>query len=353
MVLTLMSINTTAAFYSSTRGYAVTSSFTKIILDKSTIIVSSPGRSSFTSHLSTILRANQRSLSSSTVVVDEYEKLKKSRQFRIHARLHVPSSGNERNNIESSTNNGVITKIVHFQRHAQGTHNEIYQQWTRKTGKQLDLNESDSTKNPLFLPNVIDAPLTPKGRDQCMEQQTVARALEGVALIIMSPLVRCLQTAHITFEDYLPNSKSTSKVKWIAHEGIREELGLLLCNKRSPLSETQKLFPNVDFTHAPFGKNHDQYDTMWEDHARKHTNTRESIEDMSHRCYDFLVNFVRQRHEREIAVVAHSALLYAMTNAVLDVNSNDRSQLTPMFGQAEIRSVELTFVETNTQIIAG
>ena len=100
-----MSIKTTAAFYSSTRGYAVTSSFTKILLDKSTIIVSSPGRSSFTSHLSTILRTNQRSLSSSTVV-DEYEKLKKSRQFRIHARLHVSSSsGNERSNIESSTNN--------------------------------------------------------------------------------------------------------------------------------------------------------------------------------------------------------------------------------------------------------
>jgi broad specificity phosphatase PhoE len=84
---------------------------------------------------------------------------------------------------------------------------------------------------------------------------------------------------------------------------------------------------------------------MWEDHARKHTNTRESIEDMSHRCYDFLVNFVRQQHEREIAVVAHSSLFYAMTNAVLDVNSIDRPRLTPMFSQAEIRSVELTFVE--------
>ena len=309
---------------------------------------SSPRRSAVTSNLPKILRNSQLS---TVTVLDEYDELKKSRQFHIRARLHIPSSGSERNNTESSTD-GVITKIVHFQRHA-GTHNDIYQQWTAKTGKQLDLNETDPTKNPLLLPNVIDAPLTPKGRDQCMEQQTVARALEGVALIIMSPLVRCLQTAHITFEDYLPNSKSTSKVKWIAHEGIREELGLLLCNKRRQLSETQKLFPNVDFTYAPFGKNDDQYDDMWEDHARKHTNTRESIEDMSNRCYDFLVNFVRQRHEREIAVVAHSALLYAMTNAVLDVNSNDRSQLTLMFGQAEIRSVELTFKEAKKCTITG
>jgi broad specificity phosphatase PhoE len=310
---------------------------------------SSPRRSAVTSNLPKILRNSQLS---TVTVLDEYEELKKSRQFHIRARLHIPSSGSERSNTESSTD-GVITKIVHFQRHAQGTHNEIYQQWTIKTGKQLNLNETDPTKNPLLLPYVIDAPLTPKGRSQCMEQRTVARALEGVELIVMSPLIRCLQTAHITFEDYLPNNKRTSKVKWIAHEGIREELGLLLCNKCRPLSETQKLFPNVDFTHAPFGKNDDQYDDMWEDHAQKHTNTRESIEDMSHRCYDFLVNFVRQRHEREIVVVAHSALFYAMTNAVLDVNSNDRSQLTPMFGQAEIRSVELTFVEANTQIITG
>jgi len=318
--LMLSVIKTSAAFYSS-----------------------SPRRSAVTSNLPKILRNSQLS---TVTAVDEYDELKKSRQFRIHARLYniIPSNGSERNNAESSTD-GTITKIVHFQRHAQGTHNEIYQQWTIKTGKQLDLNETDPTKNPLLLPNVIDAPLTPKGRDQCMEQQTVARALEGVELIVMSPLIRCLQTAHITFEDHLPNKKS--EMKWIAHEGIREELGLLLCNKRRPLSETQKLFPNVDFTYAQFGKNDDQYDTMWENHATKHTNTRESIEDMSHRCYDFLVHFVRQRHEREIVVVAHSALFYAMTNAVLDVNSNDRPRLTPMFSQAEIRSVKLTFVEPN------
>ena len=312
-----------------------------VITTSAAFFSSSPRRSAVTSNLPKILRNSQ--LSTVVKVVDEYDELKKSRKFRIHARLHVPSSGSERNNIDSSTD-GVITKIVHFQRHAQGTHNEIYQQWTAKTGKQLDLNETDPTKNPLLLPNVIDAPLTPKGKNQCMEQQTVSRALEGVELIVMSPLIRCLQTAHITFEDNLPKKKS--EMKWIAHEGIREELGLLLCNKRRPLSETQKLFPIVDFTYAPYGTD-DQYDTMWENHATKHTNTRESIEDMSHRCYDFLVHFVRQRHEKEIAVVAHSALFYAMTNALLDVNSNDRSQLTPMFGQAEIRSVELSFVEPN------
>lgn len=301
-------------------------------------------------HLTKALRNNQRLFSKPA---DEYGELKKSRQFRIHARLHVPSnsssSSSERKNNGTDSSTDTMTKIVHFQRHAQGMHNEIYQQWTMKSGKQLDLSETDPTKNPLLLPNVIDAPLTPKGKNQCIQQQTVARALDGcVELIIMIPLIRCLQTAHITFEDQLLSNNNNRKVEWIAHEGIREELGLLLCNKRKPLSETQKLFPNVDFTYAPYGTDDDQYyDTMWENHATKHSDTRESIEDMSHRCYNFLVNFVRQRHEREIAVVAHSALFYAMTNAVLDVNSVDIPQLAPMFSQAEIRSVELTFVEEN------
>ena len=48
--------------------------------------------------------------------VNEYELLKKSRPFRIHARL-IPTNG-ERNSIIVSSE---ATKIVHFQRHAQGT----------------------------------------------------------------------------------------------------------------------------------------------------------------------------------------------------------------------------------------
>jgi hypothetical protein len=48
--------------------------------------------------------------------VNEYELLKKSRPFRIHARL-IPTNG-EKNSIVGSSE---ATKIVHFQRHAQGT----------------------------------------------------------------------------------------------------------------------------------------------------------------------------------------------------------------------------------------
>jgi hypothetical protein len=110
------------------------------------------------------------------------------------------------------------------------------------------------------------------------------------------------------------------------------------------LSETERLFPGVDFTHL-LGED----DVMWENHVDKTakddgTAARETTEDMSHRCYDFLVGFLRSRPEREMVVVGHSAWLLAMTNAVLDVGGNGGS-IAPMFDQAELRSMELVFVE--------
>lgn len=268
-----------------------------------------------------------------------YELLKRSRPIRIHARIPRPNGEGD----SSSGSQPATKKVVHFQRHAQGTHNEIYKQWTERTGEPLDLSETDPTKNPLLLPDVIDAPLTQKGRDQCSEQRPAASALgTGIELVICSPLVRALETAHITWEHVLPRN---SDVQWIAHEDIREEFGTLLCNQRRPLSETMAAFPEVDYTHM----HSSEEDVLWMNHVERTADgdgvpKRESIEDMSHRAYDFLVNFLRCRPEKEIVVVGHSAWFLAMTGAVLDLGE-DEAAITPMFGQAEIRSLELRFLE--------
>lgn len=288
----------------------------------------------------------------------DYEWLKQSRPMRIHARLISPNSDGERTNNSIKGASSSVTKIVHFQRHGQGTHNELYRQWTEKTGKPLDLSETDPEKNPLLLPDIIDSPLTQKGRDQCAQQRLAASELKGVELVIVSPLTRALQTAHITFEDHLPYNNPQGDIQWIAHEGIREELGTLMCNKRRPLSETQLEFPAVDYTYLPHAG---EDDVVWDGHAVKTSSAagnpngsttpqRESTEDMSHRAYDFLVNFLHSRPEREVAVVGHSAWLMAMTGAVLDVGGMEEEGssgdlMTSMFGQAEMRSMELIFLE--------
>jgi len=189
---------------------------------------------------------------------------------------------------------------------------------------------------------VIDAPLTYKGIKQCQQQYELnSQNLRRVERIIVSPLVRALQTAHITFRDHTQSINSTI---WTAHEGCREELGMLLCNKRRPLSETQAEFPNVNFSLLPHGED----DSMWNEYAINFADIqRESTEDMSHRVFDFLEGYLRHLPEKEIAVVGHSAWLHAMCHAVLDHDGHEKDQEqemnTTMFGQAEIRTLVLTF----------
>ena len=157
--------------------------------------------------------------------------------------------------------------------------------------------------------------------------------------------MRTLQTARITFEDHLPyNSKG---IKWIAHDSICEELGTLLCNKHRPLGKIKLEFPEVDYMYLlPY----DEDDAVWNNHVIKTSDEddiarRETTEDMSHRAYKVLVNFLHPRPEREIAVVGHSAWLLAMTGAVLDIGEEEEEDMTSMFGQAEMRSMELIFLE--------
>lgn len=281
--------------------------------------------------------------------VHDYEHLKHSRPIRIHAK---PIPLNDNHLLRKEQLLSPHSKIVHFQRHGQGTHNEIYAQWTASTGTPLNLSETDPAKNPLLLPNVIDAPLTTKGIGQCQEQYKLnANNLRGVERIIVSPLVRALQTAHLTFRDHVPTltGESNGAITWTAHEGCREELGMLLCNKRRPLSETKLDFPHVDFSQL---SHHGEDDHTWDQFAINFATDsgvaqRESMEDMSHRVYDFLADFLRHLPEREVAVVGHSAWLHAMCNAVLDHDIGDDGERldTGMFGQAEIRTLELTFIE--------
>ena len=62
--------------------------------------------------------------------------------------------------------------------------------------------------------------------------------------IITSPMTRTIETAQLTFSSFLDNNS----VSWIAHEGCREHLGFLTCNKRRLLSELQWNHPHLDYS---------------------------------------------------------------------------------------------------------
>ena len=74
------------------------------------------------------------------------------------------------------------------------------------------------------MPEILDAPLTEKGRQQALLLQPTVQAMKDQPeLICFSPNCRALQTGVLVFEHL------TGKVPFIAHEMIREENGVHLC----------------------------------------------------------------------------------------------------------------------------
>ena len=225
-------------------------------------------------------------------------------------------------------------KIIHFQRHGQGYHNLICDMWREELNKPvIDFESSDPALNPVVRPELLDPPLTHSGILQCKARRDECSRLTP-ELIVVSPLLRCLQTAKLSFRDHHPllmqNKQET--IPWIAHEGCREELGLLVGNKRRPLADLIEDYPDVDFSFVVHKE-----DVLWERfHGR-----RETLQEQSDRIYDFLTEFVANRPEREIAIVCHSAYLFTMLNAVMEVEDE---ALRSWFLTSEVRSIKVRFL---------
>jgi hypothetical protein len=144
--------------------------------------------------------------------------------------------------MSSDNKEGLLaTKIIHFQRHGQRYHNLIGEMFREMLGKSINTDDKDPQRNPFIREETIDSPLTENGRLECVARRTEASLLSP-EVVIVSPLHRAIQTSILSFADHIP------QVKWIAHEGAREQLGLLMCNKRRVLSATEMEFSNVDFS---------------------------------------------------------------------------------------------------------
>ena len=138
----------------------------------------------------------------------------------------------------------VVTKIIHFQRHGQGYHNLLIEMY-RDLGNSINIDDPNPSTNPLVRPEIHDSPLTQKGRQECAARRMEASMLSP-ELIIISPLHRAIQTAIISFADH----RDKEDTRWVVHEGCREQLGLLTCNKRLPLSQTKAEYPFLDFSYV-------------------------------------------------------------------------------------------------------
>jgi broad specificity phosphatase PhoE len=229
----------------------------------------------------------------------------------------------------SASKNDSVVKIIHFQRHGQGFHNLLGDVW-RGLEAPIDMDSTDKSVNPWVMPELLDSPLTETGKDQCRMRRPDASILNP-QLVVVSPLARAIQTAYLTFQDHGPTGSRA--IPWVAHEDCREEMGLLICNKRRPLSHIQEDYPDIDFSLIQ----HEQdvpFDTIG-------TDRRESPKEKTDRIYDFLTKYIQNRPEEEIAVVGHSGWLFYMLNAVMDCQ--DDTRLEQWFLTSEVRSMRVTF----------
>ena len=180
---------------------------------------------------------------------------------------------------------GAGEKLLHFVRHAQGTHN-------------LDPTQNRS-------PASHDARLTPDGTLQCAALQERTRAI-CPELVVASPLTRTLQTATLSFEPQLKASNASV----VACESLRETVNFL-CDGRRSIPVIRSELPDIDFSHVE----HD-HDQIWAHYENIHGPQSEyaglretaNLDALRARAAEAMT-WISQRPEREIVVVSHCAFL--------------------------------------------
>ena len=82
-----------------------------------------------------------------------------------------------------------------------------------------------------------------KGRQQALLLQPKIQAfVDQPEMVVVSSQCRAIQTGLLAFDHLV------RKVKFIAHEDVRECTGVHTCDKRRPKRLQEKEFPMVDFT---------------------------------------------------------------------------------------------------------
>ena len=142
-------------------------------------------------------------------------------------------------------------------------------------------------------------------------------------LIATSPLNRAIQTSLIAFESLI------GKASFVAHEMIREESGVHICDKRLPVSHHKAEYPQVDFS-LMMAKEEDPIFSETQ---------RESKEQVGERIYLFM-EWLSNRKEADIAIASHSGWLQTVFNGIVECEGD----LKKWFMTGEMRSVRLEFI---------
>jgi broad specificity phosphatase PhoE len=198
-------------------------------------------------------------------------------------------------------------------------------------------------------PELIDAKLTPRGREQALSELRSAAESLPLELVVVSPLTRAIETAllglapHLEVDDDqlpLPPPQQQQQLQGrrrrlrpVAIEQCREQFGQNLPDRRRTTAELRAEFPTVDFAAHAMAEEDELF-----------TPERETLEALALRADAFL-EVLSRRPERHIAVVTHSSFLAALCNSALDTRGascvSPAPALGSWFANAEMRLVRL------------
>uniref|UniRef100_A0A7S1V0P2 Phosphoglycerate mutase-like protein n=1 Tax=Grammatophora oceanica TaxID=210454 RepID=A0A7S1V0P2_9STRA len=223
---------------------------------------------------------------------------------------------------DTSAPTGDNVKTVHFVRHGQGFHN-LMADIASSAGRQWTQFKV-TPENPYVMPEILDAPLTEKGRQQARLLQPVVQAFDHQPeLVAFSPNCRALQTGLIAFGHLVGED-----IPFVAHEMAREENGVHVCDKRRPTSQQAAEFPQVDFSLLE-----SEEDIIFRD------DRRETKQEVGARIYKFF-EWLETREEKHVGVNSHSGWLLTVFNGICECDE----KLKGWFQTGEMRSVKLEFV---------
>lgn len=219
-------------------------------------------------------------------------------------------------------------KTCHFLRHGQGFHNLLADMYSLQ-GKEW-AQFVPSPDNPYVRPEIVDAPLTQKGRNQARAVNPLIQNMsKQPELIVLSSQCRALQTGLLAFEHLV----KTRSVPMIAHEMVREQTGVHVCDRRRTRHEQEIEFPRIDFCLI----DHEE-DQLFS------SERRETKMEVGNRVYHFL-EWLEQRNETHVAIVSHSGWLMTLFNGCVKCDDS----LKDWFQTGELRSVKLEFVHSNNE----
>jgi broad specificity phosphatase PhoE len=211
------------------------------------------------------------------------------------------------------------TKVVHFVRHAQGTHN-VNREYSAVENTDARLTDHGKGQCRSLAESIRQAAQeSPSPTTTTAANANLSNLHESAQLVVTSPLTRCIQTSLISFP-----MLSERNVPFLAHNGVRETVNWA-CDRRRNIKDIAKDFENdgVDFTHVPT-----DHDDVWEAYEKrlgtpeKWDTIRESgeLHVAAERGRQFM-EWLQIRPERNVVVCSHCAFLRCFWN--FGVNGED------------------------------